>query len=260
MLPQCMRLTLLRARARILKHRPLAVQMKRVRRPFATRPPLQIRRPLATHIKRARPTPTPQGRRPLAAQRKRVCPPPQKRRPLAAQRKRVRPTPTPQGSRPLAAQVKRDRSVASHRRGRCRSYAEQLVPLHAAAKEIKTFKAKRPNQCVCFKAGQQKRRLTEVAEQPRKAPSKMSRGSESTPFEDESQEGQLPSFRTEVRSFAATGGAPPFLPAFAGPAGCGDPAVGGEDGTVNCKTIKDIGRAMRQEEIDKYAAHNGDLS
>ena len=80
----------------------------------------------------------------------------------------------------------------------------------------------------------------------------MSRGSESPPFEAESQEGQLPSFRTEVRSFAATGGAPPFLPAFAGPAGCGDPAVGGEDGTVNCKTIKDIGRAMSQEEIDKY--------
>ena len=98
-----------------------------------------------------------------------------------------------------------------------------------------------------------KRRLKEVAGQPRKAPSEMSRGSESTPFEAESQEGQLPSFRTEVRSFAARGGAPPFLPAFAGPAGCGDPAVGGEDGTVNCKTIKDIRRAMSQEEIDKYA-------
>ena len=105
-----------------------------------------------------------------------------------------------------------------------------------------------------------KRRLKGAAGQPRKAPSEMSRGSESSPFEAESQEGQLPSFRTEVRSFAATGGAPPSLPAFAGPAGCGDPAVGGEDGTVNCKTIKYIGRAMSQEEIDKYVAHYGDLS
>ena len=93
-----------------------------------------------------------------------------------------------------------------------------------------------------------KRRLTvEVQEQQREAAVGASRGSGEPQFEDESQENQLPSLRAHARGHAATGGAPPLVPAkhvrlTAQSAVGGEPAVGGKVSKTHWKTIRDIGK------------------
>ena len=142
-------------------------------------------------------------------------------------------------------------SEMSHRRGAARAAprgrkGNQNIQGEAAKPMLRLQRRKR------------KRRLTvEVEEQPREASVGISRGSEESPFEDESQEGQLPSLRTHVREHAATGGAPPLVPAkhvklTAGPAVGGEPAVGGKGGTSKKKTVSDIGKKMSREENYKF--------
>ena len=117
------------------------------------------------------------------------------------------------GSDEAGASAVRDPAVTQKRRQR---QTREMPPIRGTAraasrgrKEIQNIQGEAAKPMRQLQRRKRKRRLTvEVQEQPREAAVGASRGSGEPPFEDESQENQLPSLRAHVREHAAMGGAP----------------------------------------------------